>query len=95
MQERGPHNEEKTSCAQRAGEVNEVSSSNSLGFLQNARTRFLKPGTSGFVGSDPTSDKIFSPKSVIVGIPEKKFKQKFFIGARTNHQFVIYLSTSC
>ena len=38
MQERGPHNGEKTSCAQRAGEINEVPSSNSLGFLRNART---------------------------------------------------------
>ena len=38
MRERGPHNGEKTSCAQRAGEINEVPSSNSLGFLRNART---------------------------------------------------------
>ena len=52
--------------APRVGEVNEVSSSNSLGFLQNARTGFLKTGTSGFVGSNPTSDKIFLPKNHIV-----------------------------
>ena len=62
------------------GEINEVSSSNSLGFLRIARTGFLTPGTSGFVGSNPTSDKNFSPKSVIVGIPEKKFKQNFILG---------------